>query len=62
MTGIMLRFRVKSLIGQVEMEIFLLWLQGWEYMWNAFVLLRILLSFKTTLKMLITLKDRKSVV
>ena len=53
---IMLRFHVKSLTGQVNSEILLPWLQGWGYMWNAFVLLRILLSSKTTLKMLMTLK------
>ena len=57
--GIMLRFHVKSLIGLVNSENLLLWLQGWGYMWNAFVLLRIPLSSertKTTLKMLMTLK------
>ena len=54
--GIMLRFQVKSLIGQVNSENLLLWLWGWGYMWNAFVLLRIPLSSKKTLKMLMTLK------
>ena len=54
--GIMLRFHVKSLIGQMNSENLLPCLQGWGYMCNAFVRLRILLSFETTLKMLMTLK------
>jgi len=55
--GILLRFHVKSLGGVVETENLLLWLQGWGYMQNAFVILQILLSSMTTLttlKMLMT--------
>ena len=51
---ILLRFHVKSLGGEVEMENSLLWLQGWGYRQNAFVILQILLSSMTTLKMLMT--------
>ena len=39
---IMLRFHVKSLIGQVNLENLHLSLQGWGFMWNAFALLKML--------------------
>ena len=38
----MLRFHVKSLIGQVSSENLHLSLQGWGHMWNVLVLLKML--------------------
>ena len=40
----MLRFHVKSLIGQVNLENLHLSLQGWGHMWNALVLLKMLVT------------------
>ena len=40
----MLRFHVKSLIGQVNLENLHLSLQGWEPMWNALVRLKMLVT------------------
>ncbi|KAK7850543.1 hypothetical protein CFP56_000642 [Quercus suber] len=40
----MLRFHVKSLIGQVNSEKLHLSLQGWGHMWNALVLLKVLVT------------------
>ena len=39
-----MRFHVKSLIGQVNLENFHLSLQRWGHMWNALVLLKMLVT------------------